>query len=109
MNEDQEYNDHKLHINPCKCGNLHPKVMGDDFDADVACDQCGAMTEVSFGTKWAIHNWNAGLIIMPETQENKILELPPFEEFEEWINLAYLHMCSRDIKKLYETLKAKCK
>lgn len=61
MNEDQQYNDHKLHINPCTCGNQH-EVMGDDFDADVSCDACGAITANCFGTKGATKAWNEGKV-----------------------------------------------
>jgi len=58
MNEDQLYNDHKLHIDPCPCGNLYPKVMGDDFDADVSCEKCGRITPLCYGTRGAILWWN---------------------------------------------------
>lgn len=58
MNEDQRYNDHKLHIEPCPCGNPYPEVMGDDFDADVFCKKCCRITPLCYGTKGAILWWN---------------------------------------------------
>lgn len=58
MNENQPHNDHKLHIEPCSCGNLHPDVMGDDFNADVSCDLCTLTTPSCYGTKHAISFWN---------------------------------------------------
>ena len=58
MNEDQFYNDHKLHIEPCPCGNLHPEVSGDDFDGDVYCSKCKRITPVCYGTRGAILWWN---------------------------------------------------
>lgn len=62
MNEDQPHNDHRLHIEPCPCGNLHPEVMGDDFDADVSCDRCSRITPNCFGTKGAIEWWNRAVL-----------------------------------------------
>lgn len=58
MNEDQIYNDHHLHIEPCPCGNISPQVSGDDFDADVYCKQCTRITPNRYGTKGAILWWN---------------------------------------------------
>lgn len=58
MNEDQPHNDHRLHIDPCPCGYLHPEVSGDDFDADVYCPKCSRITPTCFGTKGAINWWN---------------------------------------------------
>ena len=107
MNEDQRYNDHKLHISPCVCGNLHPEVMGDDFDADVGCNRCGANTEVYRGTKSAILAWNEGKIkYLPEY--HGLLTMPSLDEFKKWIDSSYLNFCTKDVEKLYETLKSKC-
>lgn len=64
MNEDQPHNCHKLHIEPCPCGNLSPTVMGDDFDADVCCGMCGRITPDCCGTKGAIAYWNANAKIL---------------------------------------------
>lgn len=58
MNENQPHNDHRLHIEPCPCGYLHPEVMGDDFDADVHCPKCTRITPPCGGTKDAINWWN---------------------------------------------------
>jgi hypothetical protein len=58
MNENQPHNDHHLHIEPCPCGNPSPEVSGDDFDADVSCDECGRYTPVCNGTWGAIKYWN---------------------------------------------------
>ena len=58
MNENQPHNDHRLHIEPCPCGNVSPLVSGDDFDADVYCEQCSRITPPCFGTKGAISWWN---------------------------------------------------
>ena len=62
MNEDQEMNDHSLHIGKCMCGFLHPIVMGDGTDADVHCPKCNRSTDVYCGTKVAIEQWNNGNI-----------------------------------------------
>jgi len=66
MNEDQPFNDHRLHIDPCICGNVSPEVSGDDFDAMVDCAVCGRATAVCYGTRNAIHRWNEGNIRQPE-------------------------------------------
>lgn len=58
MNEGQPMNDHCLHIEPCLCGEEHPEVSGDDFDADVMCPKCKKITPCCFGTKGAINYWN---------------------------------------------------
>jgi hypothetical protein len=56
-NETQRYNDHRLHIEPCLCGNPSPEISGDDFDASVDCAICNRSSE-GYGTKGAIHWWN---------------------------------------------------
>lgn len=74
MNENQECNYHRLHIEPCLCGNPSPVVMGDDFDADVSCDTCGRITPVCYGTRGAILYWNARneVTFMGETEDYQI-------------------------------------
>jgi hypothetical protein len=58
MNEEQTCNYHNLHIEPCPCGNLHPQVMGDDFDSDVCCKNCGKITPSCGSTRNSIKFWN---------------------------------------------------
>jgi hypothetical protein len=66
MNEDQKHNDHRLHIEPCKCGNPHPVVSGDDFDADIYCEKCYRITPNCYGTRGAIKYWNENRLNIEE-------------------------------------------
>lgn len=45
---------------PCpKCGSTNVKVSGDDFDADIVCNNCGLLTLRCHGTSSAIKFWNS--------------------------------------------------
>lgn len=78
MNEDQPHNDHRLHIEPCPCGNEHPEVSGDDLDAMVDCVQCSRSTPVCRGTRSAINYWNKHRINLIQT-----MPTPPIEDLTE--------------------------
>ena len=87
MNENQPYNDHNLHIEPCVCGNLEPEVSGDDFDGDVTCGKCGRNTGAYYGTKGAINAWNSGKIIQKEEDKTSKLLSVFFDYIDAKIDL----------------------
>jgi hypothetical protein len=49
----------KPELNPCpNCNSLNVEVNGDDFDADVYCNDCSLCTPVCFGINTAVNVWN---------------------------------------------------
>lgn len=74
-NEDQPHNDHRLHIEPCLCGNPAPEVSGDDGDGAVDCRICYRET-YGYGTRGAINLWNKAIAAHKAGEKEFVAHMP---------------------------------